>query len=311
MMGAGDSTEIEESLPFATSGYYEGLMKGEQPQHAVVLTQPFYMGVHEVSQDVYREVTGTNPSWFATGATGEVNVAGLSTDKFPVEMVSWDDAIDFCNQLSEREGLDVAYVREEGPVEVDSGLQNDYDARQPHPGVGDTVTLRGTGYRLPTEARWEFSCQAGTTTRFWSGNTNEDLLRAGWFDVNNEQRTHAIGELQANPFGLHDVHGNVWEWVHDRSGMNAYLHRTGPLATDPIIRDSTNEQRTLRGGDWNDPAVLCRSAVRPTQGRMHRIRWTGFRMSLTVDAVMEALASESSEERSSSDGVEKAFTDAP
>lgn len=120
-------------------------------------------------------------------------------------------------------------------------------------------------------------------------------MKAGWFKANNDQRTHEVGQLQANPFGLHDVHGNAWEWVQDRSVKNLYAARVEQPAIDPRIDSSPNEQRILRGGQWGSPATFCRSAVRPTEGRMHRINAPGFRVSLTVDAVRQTLASEISE----------------
>jgi len=162
-------------------------IKSEAPQHKVILKQPIYLGVNEVTQAEYEKVMGVNPSHFAPMGMGKEAVAGLETADQPVEMVSWNDAAEFCAKLSEQEKLKPFYFR-----------------------AGETITpLDGTGYRLPSEAEWEFACRAGTATKYWIGDKDEDLVRAGWFGGNSGGRTHAAGELRANPLGLYDIHGNV------------------------------------------------------------------------------------------------------
>ena len=186
--------EIEEALKFELGdGRWQECMKSEAPQHKVILTQPIYLGVNEVTQAEYEKVMGVNPSYFAPSGEGKDAVAGLDTGRHPVERVSWNDAAEFCAKLSQQEKLKPFYLR-----------------------AGETITpLDGTGYRLPTEAEWEYSCRAGTMTKFWIGDQDEDLLHAGWFGKNSGARTHAARELKANPYGLCDIHGNVWEWVED------------------------------------------------------------------------------------------------
>ena len=231
----------------------------------VILTQPIYLGVNEVTQAEYEKVMGVNPSHFAPMGMGKESVAGLKTTEHPVEMVSWNDAAEFCSILSILEKLKPFYL-----------------------GEGDMIApLDGTGYRLPSEAEWEFACRAGTPTKYWIGDQDEDLLRAGWFSGNSGGRTHAAGELQANPFGLADMHGNVWEWVQD--GWDATLD--GQFQDKPAINPNVPfyscRQRVLRGGHWEDSAFNCRSSNRlanvPTNLNLN----LGFRVSLHVDTVKQ------------------------
>jgi formylglycine-generating enzyme required for sulfatase activity len=141
----------------------------------VILAQPLYIGVHEVTQQEYAAVMGSNPSYFAgTGPDTDLveKLAGLNTANHPVEGVSSYDAAEFCTRLSQREDLKPFYLR-----------------------AGDSITfLDGTGYRLPVETEWEFACRAGTSTRFWVGDQADDLVRAAWLETNSGARTHPVGE---------------------------------------------------------------------------------------------------------------------
>ena len=142
-------------------------MMGEgETQHEVTLSKPFYMGVTEVTQAQYAAIMGTNPSHFK-GATN------------PVEMVSWNDATEFCKKLSER-------------------------TRQ--------------AVRLPTEAEWEYACRAGTATAFSFGDADSALGDYAWHDANSGSTTHPVGQKKPNVWGLFDMHGNVWEWCADWFG---------------------------------------------------------------------------------------------
>ena len=116
----------------------------------------------------------------------------------------------------------------------------------------------GKGYRLPTEAEWEYACRAGTNTNYYSGNNESDLTRVGWYQGNSGKRTHPVGQKSPNSWGLFDMHGNVWEWVED------YWHSdyTGaPTNGDPWL-SPTSSSRVLRGGSWLLSAGHCRSANR-------------------------------------------------
>ncbi len=204
--------------PASETGRYSS-----EVRHRVTLTRDFLLASTAVTQGQRRAVMGTNPSRF-------------KGDDLPVEQVSWYDAVEFCNGLSAREGLTPAYRI--------SGKSVDW-ARS------------ADGYRLPTESEWEYSCRAGTSTRFWSGDSDSDLGRVGWFGSNSGGETRPVGGKPSNAWGLYDVHGNVWEWCWDWHGD----YPSGSV-TDPA-GPSSGADRVLRGGSWDSSlARSCRSANR-------------------------------------------------
>ncbi len=159
----------------------------ERPVRKITLTKSFLLSKYEVTQELWKAVLGNNPSYFAG-------------DSLPVENVTWFEAINFCNEFSKKQGLTPVYT-----IINDSNIQWNTNAN---------------GYRLPTEAEWEYSCRAGTTTDFYTGNFSRNLVdtsydRAGWYCSNADNKTHKVGLKQPNNFGLYDMHGNVWEWVWD------------------------------------------------------------------------------------------------
>lgn len=266
--------EIESAMVGVRAVYPEhnewhDIVASEKPRHKVVLTQPIYMGQYEVTQGEYQTVMGHNP------AKPDPRIAegmkGLDTTRYPVDQVSWLDGAEFCAKLSERENLKPTYFR------------NEYMARP----------LEGAGYRLPTEALWEFACRAGTITKFWSGDSEEELERSDWFFNNFTNRTHAVGELRANPFGLYDMHGNVHEWIADRWHPQSYakfaqtaaIDPTGPTKEESLIGD----WRILRGASMMQPSTWCRSAMRGTT-TVGVTGTIGLRLTLPVDVVRQKLS---------------------
>ncbi len=255
------AAEIEEALEFAGDGKLrQACIQSEAPQHKVMLTQPIYLGVHEVTQKEYEAVMTTNPAHFASTGPGKDAVANRDTQNHPVETVSWNDAAEFCARLSQNENLEPFYSRK-----------------------GETVTQQeGTGYRLPTEAEWEFACRAGTTTRYWFGDNEADLQRAGWFGTNSGGRTQAAGELNGNPLGLFDIHGNVWELVNDWWAPAYYGQFSEMPAVNPRGPSSAGSQRVVRGGNWGFAASFCRASNRfavPPAGHGNLF---GFRVALVA-----------------------------
>jgi len=228
----------------------------EKPQHRVQITRPFYLGVHEVTQGQYKAVTGANPSRFK------------GPDDLPVEMDSWDDAIAFCNGLSVKEGLKPYY-----------NVQR-LTAKKGRKPASKLVNARvsipdGEGYRLPTEAEWEYACRAGSTTRYSFGDDAASLGEFAWYRDNSVEKTHPVGQKRPNLWGLYDMHGNVWEWCGD--GYDAGYYRQPPGA-DPR-GPSQAASRVLRGGSWKSIGPQdARSANRYDIAPGNRDDCLGFRV---------------------------------
>jgi len=189
----------------------QGRNDSEGPVHTVEL-DGFWMAKYEVTQEQYEAVMGKNPSNFK-GA------------KNPVEMVSWNDATDFCRKLTDKVG------RASSPAK---------------------------SFRLPTEAEWEYACRAGSSTRFCFGDSDNGLDEYAWYGGNSDNTTHPVGEKKPNDWGLYAMHGNVWEWCGDWYGEKYYgsSDRKNPQGA------SSGELRVLRGGSWFRDPGDCRSAFR-------------------------------------------------
>ncbi|MFF8657190.1 formylglycine-generating enzyme family protein [Streptomyces huasconensis] len=185
---------------------------------------PYLLAAHPVTQGLYERVTGLRPS----AARGE---------RLPVEGVSWWDAVRFCNALSERAGLAPAYRigADDESVAWDASAD---------------------GYRLPTEAEWEHACRAGTTGPHYG-----PLDDIAWYRGNSGERVHDVGSRQANPWGLYDMLGNVWDWCWDVYDAEVY-----------------GGYRVLRGGGWFDEHWSCRASARRRSHPSYRVDDVGFRV---------------------------------
>ena len=219
--------------------------RGDETQHSVTLSS-FKMSKYQVTQEQYQAVMGTNPSYFSSNPQ-----AGETQGKRPVEGVSWYDAIVFCNKLSIKEGLSPAYsISGRTDPAVWGSVPTDYNT------TWDAVKIvtGSTGYRLPTEAQWEYACRAGTTTAYNTGATISD--NTGWYKSNSGDKTHQVGLKPANAWGLYDMHGNVEEWCWDWIGSYPSEAQTNPMGA------SSGFFRVLRGGYWSLSAEDLRSATR-------------------------------------------------
>jgi formylglycine-generating enzyme len=227
-------------------------LKAEGPQHEVEISQPFYLGVYEVTQGQYEKVMAKNPSWFSAKGGGKDAVKGLDTAAFPVERVSWTDAKAFCDKLS-------ALPKEKAAGRV---------------------------YRLPTEAEWEYACRAGTTMSFHFGkalsstqaNFDGRLPDGGADKGPYLRRTCAVGSYPANAFGLHDMHGNVFEWCADWYGKDYYGVSSKKDPQGPI----SGTGRVVRGGSCSLLRLYCRAACRLGLDPVSRDSNFGFRVACSL-----------------------------
>ncbi len=227
-------------------------LKQERPEHQVRITRGFFMGVFEVTQAEFERVMGDTPSFFSATGEGKSKVEDLKTARFPVENVSYEDAVKFCKRLSAR--------------------KREKEMRRE--------------YRLPTEAEWEYACRGGTspTTPFHFGKSLSS--HQANFDGNVPfggaargpvlARTCEVGSYKPNGFGLYDMHGNVKEWCSDWYAENHY-------AVSPVANPSGPKEgwkRAVRGGCFSDWAWQCRSASRHELQVSACLYWLGFRVAM-------------------------------
>ncbi|MCB1227627.1 MAG: formylglycine-generating enzyme family protein [Verrucomicrobiales bacterium] len=233
----------------------------------------FWMGSrgYETNEEPRHRVRITQPFWMAETPVTQAQYAAMGKgnpshfkDKpdHPVEQVSWLDAVAFADWVA-----------------------NDRAAEMPE---GCDLAC------LPTEAEWEYACRAGTETEYWSGDGEAALAEVGWFGEEwGSGSTHPVrSKMRANPFGLFDMHGNVWEWCHDEFQQTPYRDRPGgamDTGWDERLADYQEQRaltsdvsslRSLRGGSWFDAARLCRSAFRGRLGAARRLGDFGFRLCL-------------------------------
>ena len=189
--------------------------------HEVVLSA-FYIDKHLVTQAQYQKAMGANPSRW-------------KGDQNPVEQVRWSDAVRFCNKRSETEGL-----------------QPCYDLKT------WKCNFEADGYRLPTEAEWEYACRAGTTTAYFFGDTPSKLGDYAWFDKNSGGRPRPVSQKLPNAWGLYDMCGNVWQWCNDFYKVDYYPEAPRDNPRGP----SEGQTKVVRGGAWRFGDESCRSGYR-------------------------------------------------
>jgi formylglycine-generating enzyme required for sulfatase activity len=225
----------------------------EEKPHGVTLTRGYHMGVHLVTQYQWEQVMGAekaNHSAFK-GKDDE------DRKKLPVDNVSWYDCVEFCNKLSVREGRKPRYRLANEKREGDRITAADVE-----------IVADANGYRLPSEAQWEYACRAGTETAFWWGDSittdqaNYDGAIATYGPEGKKgeyrKKTTPVGDFKANPWGLHDMHGNLYQWCEDWYGPYGEGDKKDPLKLDK----GDAAARVMRGGSWDSVPRWCRAAHR-------------------------------------------------
>lgn len=260
--------EIEDALrqipPFES--HWRSCVRSEGPRLRVGIDEPFYMATYQTTQSEYMAAVGRNPSDYSSSGPRARLVAGWTTDRFPVDCVSWNDAVSFANRVNEIEGLPVTYRA-----------------------TGSTFErIPSIGYRLPAEAEWEYAVRAGTTTRYWNGDAEHRLREIARFSGNHTGRTHAVGELAPNPWGLFDTYGNVWAWCEET------WVPPGDAVSGPVAASPDNAFKVIRGGYWNCSHLDCRSAAKGAHRTTDRNCALGCRLVVSARAIKQKLEQEAS-----------------
>jgi len=268
---------LPNDLVIVGSPRTEYLRNDDEAEQSIAITAPIYMGQFEVTQRQYQKVMGKNPSFYAPTGAGANAVTGQNTDDFPVEQVTWREAVDFCAALS--------------------NLPAEKTAKR--------------AYRLPTECEWEFACRAGTQTVFSTGNrisSKQANLRGDRTYLDSEEgpslgRTTTVGSYKPNAYGLYDMHGNVAEWCSDYYTDKRFPTLAGPHGADLLgwvmNKQNPNDMRAAmaymacpqnptgptqgasrvyRGGAFTGDVALARSACRRDKSEDYTYRGIGFRV---------------------------------
>jgi formylglycine-generating enzyme required for sulfatase activity len=243
-MGTGSSKEETEVLrkifddPNATDAARDSWLAQERPSHRVVITKPFLIGMTEVTVGQFKKFVEASSYQTEAEKVKEMrtylNPGHPMTDDSPASSISWNDAVAYCNWLSGRE--------------------------------------KAT-YRLPTEAEWEYACRAGTTTQYSFGDDVELLKQYGWYAKSSDGGSQWAGKKLPNAFGLHDMHGNLFEWCQDYYSSTWYAQTPSDDPSGP----SSESNRVIRGGNWRSTAYFCRSAFRLFSSQADRGPTRGFR----------------------------------
>jgi len=217
------TTESETGMVLLPGGTFTMGDKDEidSPPHEVTVGA-FYIDTHLVTQEQYEKLIGDNPSRWK----GKTN---------PVEQMRWSDAVRYSNARSKAEGLQACY-------DLNTWKCN----------------FAANGYRLPTEAEWEYACRAGTTTAYSFGDDVSKLKAYAWFEDNSGGKPRPVGQKPANPWGLYDMHGNLWEWCNDFYKVDYFQESPKENPRGP----ETGETKVLRGGAWKFSDENCRCGYR-------------------------------------------------
>jgi formylglycine-generating enzyme required for sulfatase activity/Tol biopolymer transport system component len=208
-------------IPEGTFTMGDASGRADETPHAVSVAS-FYMDRVPVTQELYEKVMGVNPS-------------KRKDKQNPVERTQWTDAVRFCNKCSEMEGLTPCYDLKTWACD-----------------------FTADGYRLPTEAEWEYACRAGSAAKYCCGDYDTSLPAYAWYKPHSKGRPQPVGQKRPNNWSLYDMHGNVWQWCNDYYDEKYYADSPKENPRGP----ATGRERVLRGGAWDCTADKCRAAYR-------------------------------------------------
>jgi formylglycine-generating enzyme required for sulfatase activity len=236
----------------------------DETSHRASIPRSFALAAHETTVAEFQEFLADHPK-----VLHDYPHELSPEPACPMINVTWYLAAQYCRWLSERENMteqQMCYpkVDEIGP---EMKLPDDFLSR--------------TGYRLPTEAEWEYACRGGTATRFSFGDSDDLAAEYAWYDMNAANRTHPVGQLKPNEYGLFDMHGNVWEWCQD---WFANYPAAAAQAVEDLPQTTAGENRVLRGGTFNWGTAYMRSAERNNDKPATRLNAVGFRVARTLPA---------------------------
>jgi serine/threonine protein kinase/formylglycine-generating enzyme required for sulfatase activity/WD40 repeat protein len=259
-------TDAETIAEMRADTYWKQLSLSSAPEHSVRLTEAYYLGVTEITQEQFQLVSGKNPSHFVVKKGDQASVSGEELNHHPVESVTFSDATDFFTKLNQHEKFEPSTLEP----------------------IGSSRAQKKTAYRLPTEAEWEYGCRAGTRSTWFNGSDKSLVGKVAWYRENSGGKTHPVGQLMSNPFGLYDMHGNVWEWCHDWYDPDGYSRAGTDISIDPV-GTGIGSLRVQRGGDWSFDAMVSQSGFRHAHVPTFAHSLTGFRAVVSFQAIRELI----------------------